>query len=775
MKRIDNDWEYTPNFNDDFKNGLNSYEKVRIPHNPKDLPLHYIDVNDYQLECGYRHHIQIDNLDKRYFIKFDGVAHISTVYINGKEAKSHYCGYTAFKVEITDYLHMGDNLVSIKVNSKESNDIPPFGFVIDYLTYSGIYRDVWLIETNKTYIDEVFIKTNDGLDGIHVSLKYDGPLDNLKLKALVNNQEYLFDCVNNIEIKIDKPILWEVNKGHLYSLKLSLINNEDVIYTNSYKFGLRKVSVDENNILINNKKVFLRGLNRHQSFPYMGYAASESLQREDARILDEELGVNVVRTSHYPQSHYFIDECDKRGILVFTEIPGWQHISKSKFWRDTCLNNVEEMIKEYYNHPSIFMWGVRINESQDDDELYTKANNLAHKLDDSRPTSGVRYLEKSSLLEDVYSYNDFSYDGKTSGCKQKKDVTPDLKKPLIISEANGHMFPTKSYDSLEKRQEHALRHATVLNKAMEDNEHAGCIQWCMFDYPTHKDFGSGDKICYHGVLDSFRNPKMAAYVYASQQDKTPVLEVGTSMDIGDYPAGQIPSFYCFTNGDSIKLYKNDKFVKEFKNTPFTSLNHGPILIDDTIGNLLEEIEGFDSNKANEIRICLNAAAKYGMANLPLKYKLKFAKVMLKYHMSFNDGYTLYSKYVGNWGGEATKWKFEAIKDGKVIKSVIKTPGTSLHLEAIPSGYKLIDNETYDTISIRIRILDENNNLASYSQLPINISVSDNLEIIGPSIVTLEGGMAGTYIKSIGKYGDGTVSISSPYLDTVTIQIKIEEK
>ena len=775
MKRIDNDWEYTPYFNDDFKNGLNSYEKVRIPHNPKDLPLHYIDVNDYQLECGYRHHIQIDNLDKRYFIKFDGVAHISTVYINGKEAKSHYCGYTAFKVEITDYLHMGDNLVSIKVNSKESNDIPPFGFVIDYLTYSGIYRDVWLIETNKTYIDEVFIKTNDGLDGIHVSLKYDGPLDNLKLKALVNNQEYLFDCVDNIEIKIDKPILWEVNKGHLYSLKLSLINNEDVIYTNSYKFGLRKVSVDENNILINNKKVFLRGLNRHQSFPYMGYAASESLQREDARILDEELGVNVVRTSHYPQSHYFIDECDKRGILVFTEIPGWQHISKSKFWRDTCLNNVEEMIKEYYNHPSIFMWGVRINESQDDDELYTKTNNLAHKLDDSRPTSGVRYLEKSSLLEDVYSYNDFSYDGKTSGCKQKKDVTPDLKKPLIISEANGHMFPTKSYDSLEKRQEHALRHATVLNKAIKDNGHAGCIQWCMFDYPTHKDFGSGDKICYHGVLDSFRNPKMAAYVYASQQDKTPVLEVGTSMDIGDYPAGQIPSFYCFTNGDSIKLYKNDKFVKEFKNTPFTSLNHGPILIDDTIGNLLEEIEGFDSNKANEIRICLNAAAKYGMANLPLKYKLKFAKVMLKYHMNFSDGYNLYSKYVGNWGGEATKWKFEATKDGKVIKSVIKTPGTSLHLEAIPSSYKLIDNETYDTISIRIRILDENNNLASYSQLPINISVSDSLEIIGPSIVTLEGGMAGAYIKSIGKYGDGTVSISSPYLDTVTIQIKIEEK
>ena len=124
-----------------------------------------------------------------------------------------------------------------------------------------------------------------------------------------------------------------------------------------------------------------------------------------------------MRTSHYPQSHYFIDECDRRGLLVFTEIPGWQHIGDEK-WIDRAVENVREMVCQYRNHPSIVLWGVRINESQDNDAFYTRTNALAHELDPSRPTSGVRYLEKSSLLEDVYAFNDFSHKGNNPGCKE---------------------------------------------------------------------------------------------------------------------------------------------------------------------------------------------------------------------------------------------------------------------------------------------------------------------------------------------------------------------
>ena len=348
-----------------------------------------------------------------------------------------------------------------------------------------------------------------------------------------------------------------------------------------------------------------------------------------------------------------------------------------------------------------------------------------------------------------------------------------MKKPVLISESNGHMFPTKSYDPISKRESHALRHAKVLNDALSDHQHAGCFQWCMFDYATHKDFGSGDKICYHGVLDSFRNPKLAASVYASQQDRTPVLQVSTSMDIGDYPAGQIPSFYCFTNGDAVRLYKNDAFVKEFSTTPYTALHHGPILIDDTIGNLLEDNEHMPSTEARQIRTCLNAAAKYGMANLPLKYKTLFGYVMVRYHLSFADGYALYSKYVGNWGGEATVWRFDAVKDNKVIASVTKSPGESLHLEVIPSSTVLHEGDTYDMCALRIRIKDNHNNLASYAQLPVHIHVSENLTLIGPDTVTAEGGMCGAYVKTNTQTGIATITVESSGISPVTITIEIK--
>ena len=777
MKKINNNWEFTESFNEEFLHDNGTYEKVRLPHTVKEVPLHYVDPKSYQMICGYRTHIEISSLENRIFLQFDGAAHIMTLYVNGIEVGMHECGYTMYRIEITKHVHVGDNLITVKLNTTEDSTIPPFGFVIDYLTYGGLYRDVWIDEVPSTYIEDVFVQPQPDLKRIKASITYDGETTNnsLSIKVLDENQTCVLEkkyetCMNEIILEIPNPILWEVHKGYLYTLKLSIKD-----YTKKVKFGLRTISTNENQILINNKPVFIRGLNRHQCFPYIGYAATESLQREDARILDEELCVNAVRTSHYPQSHYFLDECDKRGILVFTEIPGWQHVSSEEHWRNVCLENVREMVTEYRNHPSIYLWGVRINESQDDDELYTKTNEIAHSLDSTRPTSGVRYIEKSSLLEDVYGYNDFSHNGTNAGCKTKSSVTSDIKKPLLITESNGHMFPTKSFDTILHREEHALRHARVLNDAMKDNKHAGCYEWCMFDYATHKDFGSGDKICYHGVMDSFRNPKLASYVYASCEDKTPVLEVTSNMDIGDYPAGQIPKFYCLTNADSVRLYKNDDFIKEFTYTEYTSLKHGPILIDDTIGALLEEKEHMSFSQAKEINECLNAAAHFGMANLPLKYKLKFAHVMVKYHYSFQDGYNLYSKYVGNWGGEATKWKFEAIKDNKVVKTVIKSPGTSLHLECIPSSTTLLEGDTYDTLALRIRVLDENNNVASYAQLPISITTSDNLEIIGPSIITSEGGMCGTYIKTNNHLGSATIIVNSQGLKPVNIQIKVEEK
>lgn len=173
------------------------------------------------------------------------------------------------------------------------------------------------------------------------------------------------------------------------------------------------------------------------------------------------------------------------------------------------------------------------------------------------------------------------------------------------------MYPTKPCDDAPHRQEHALRHARVLDAAYADGEHAGCFGWCMFDYATHKDFGSGDRICYHGVLDSFRNPKLAASVYASQGGEEPVLTVSSTMDIGDYPAGQIGTVYVFTNAERVDLYKNDVFVTTLHKSGWTALPHPPLAVDDTIGVLLETQEHFDKAKADTLRDCLLAAGRYG--------------------------------------------------------------------------------------------------------------------------------------------------------------------
>ncbi|WP_162484918.1 glycoside hydrolase family 2 TIM barrel-domain containing protein [Paenibacillus polymyxa] len=107
---------------------------------------------------------------------------------------------------------------------------------------------------------------------------------------------------------------------------------------------------------------------------------------------------------------HFLDRCDEIGLLVFEEIPGWQHIG-GEAWKEQAVRDVEDMIIRDRNHPSIVIWGVRINESQDDYDLYTRTNELARKLDPTRATGGVRYIVGSELLEAVYTINDFVHDG----------------------------------------------------------------------------------------------------------------------------------------------------------------------------------------------------------------------------------------------------------------------------------------------------------------------------------------------------------------------------
>lgn len=764
-------WQFAESWSEEFLSGAGEAEDVRLPHTVRELPLHYAGPEDYEMLCGYRRvlHIPAEYEGKRLFLQFDGAAHIASVFVNGRETVTHRCGYTAFRVEITGLVRYGaDNLVAVRLDCTENPAIPPFGFVIDYLTYGGLYREVWLDVREQAYIEDIFV-TTPAAGRVRAVLTVSGGQQHVRLRVL-DGEVCLAECGGDgseFDVSVPNAAQWSPEHPKLYTLEAVLDNGD----TQRVSFGFRTAEFRADGLYLNGERVFMRGLNRHQSYPYIGYAAPESLQREDARILKHELGCNAVRTSHYPQSRYFIDECDREGLLVFTELPGWQHIGGEE-WKAQAVENVREMIMQYRNHPSIVLWGVRINESVDDDDLYRRTNALAHELDPSRATSGVRYLEKSSLLEDVYSYNDFSHCGDNAGVKPKRKVTPDMHRALIVSEHNGHMFPTKSFDPWEKRQAQALRHARVLNDAAADGEHAGCFGWCMFDYPTHKDFGSGDRVCYHGVMDAFRNPKTAAALYASQSGETPVLEVGSPMDIGDYAAGDTGRVYVFTNADEVALYKNDRYVTSFRPSGWSGLTHGPVLADDTIGCLLNTQEGFTGAKEKLLHDCLVSAGKHGLANMPLGDKLKMLRCMAMYKLTFADGVKLYGKYVGNWGGEATRWRFDGIRDGRTVASCTRAPGKHLHIEARVSSTALTERASYDMAAVRIRLLDEYGNTASYAQLPVELETGGVIGIAGPHTVTAEGGMCGTYVRSLGRAGSGTLTLRVQGLESVKIEFTV---
>ena len=798
-------WEFTPQFDGAFLRGepCEGVEAVSLPHTCRETAFHYFDESEYQMVCGYRRLLSVPEewAGKRVFLCVGAAGHSAEVYVDGVKLGEHRCGYTAFRTELTEALRPGQYAwIVIRVDSRETQDIPPFGFVIDYMTYGGLYREVWLEVTEQTYIDDVFVRASvpdSALKGNLAVSRFEGtaestvtlggaPAEGLTLRQTVTRRgetgvrarkaSEITGVLAEARITLPGAALWEIDAPQLYTLTTELLREGAVIDAVTTSFGFRRAEFRAEGFYLNGRKVKLVGLNRHQSYPYVGYAMPASLQRFDADILKRELGLNAVRTSHYPPSPHFIDRCDELGLLVFTEIPGWQHIG-GEAWKDQAVRNTEDMVAQYRNHPSIILWGVRINESLDDDGLYTRTNEAARRLDPTRPTSGVRYLKKSSFLEDVYAYNDFSHDGTTPGCEKKSDVTPDRRRAYLISEYNGHMFPTKAFDDEEHRLEHILRHAAVLDAAAAQDDVAGSFGWCMFDYNTHREFGSGDRICYHGVMDMFRNKKPAADVYAVRQDGEPVLTVSSSMDIGEHPAGSRGRIFVMTNADGVRFYKNGVFIAAFTHhsSPYRHMLRPPIEIDDFIGDALEREEGFTPRQARYVKDILNHAARFGYGKLPPKLLLEAAWLMLRYRMSLGAATALYQKYIGDWGGRSTEYRFEAVKDGRVVKTVCKAPMTEAHLEARPSHTVLREGATYDAALIRLALADQNGNVLPFGDAPIALETEGPVEIVGPRTAVLRGGLGGTFVRTTGETGAAALTLTAEGLEPVRIEFTIERE
>jgi beta-galactosidase len=606
------------------------WERVTLPHTNVRLPWHSFEEKDFQFVSGYRRHFQALTgwKGKRVFVDFAGTMTAAKVSVNGHSFEEYKGGYTPFSFEITPHLKFGaDNVLGVEVDSTERKDIPPFGENIDYLTFGGIYRNVSLRVVPGTFIENVHVRVLRPLDdnrALSVRCYLNGPVAiGSKLTAELRDDDgvlksSIVTLTGDAEFhevtleSLGAVELWDPKRPKLYTVVVRLGSPAGADHY-STRIGIREAKFTPEGFKLNGSVLKLRGLNRHQTFPYLGGAMPERVQRRDAWILRRELHCNIVRTSHYPQATSFLDACDELGLLVFEETPGWQFVGGPP-WQDLVVRNVGEMIRRDWNHPSIVLWGVRVNESGDQHDLYMRTNALARQLDDTRQTGGVRYKYDSELLEDVFTMNDFGF-----------PLRPPNHPLYLNTEFNGHMFSTKRFDNVTRIAEHVTRHARVHNQLAGDARYAGGLGWCAFDYNTHSNFGSGDHICYHGVSDIFRIPKPAAYFYKSQCDPEDeiVLEAGFFWSSGDRSAasgvGDVP---ILSNCDHVKTFCDGVLKQELEpdRKTYPNLKYPPFTADlgkiplNPWGDL--KIEGYLNGKLVKTLTLSGAGKDAGFKVLP---------------------------------------------------------------------------------------------------------------------------------------------------------------
>jgi beta-galactosidase len=351
----------------------------------------------------------------------------------------------------------------------------------------------------------------------------------------------------------------------LYEIVVTLLVNGQPWHDYRARIGFREARFALDGFFLNGRRLQIFGLDRHEIYPYVGAAMPPRVKRRDAEILRREFNCNFVRCSHYPQSEAFLEACDELGLMVWEELPGWQYIG-DQAWQDLAVRDVQDMVRRDRHHPAVVIWGVRINESENNPALYRRTKEAARALDDTRPTSGAmnRYSTKD-WLQDVYAFDD--YHAAPDGSVGVREPLPGV--PYFLTEGVGQFaygaanggFGRKyrRAGDLKFQQQQAIWHAQIHDRGQRSPRNAGVVAWCAFDYASLLNPHHAVKC--PGVADVFRIPKLGASFYQAQVDPKvrPVIQPNFYWDFGPHsPAGPGDKAAIFSNCDRLELWVNGK-------------------------------------------------------------------------------------------------------------------------------------------------------------------------------------------------------------------------
>ncbi|MFP5390163.1 MAG: glycoside hydrolase family 2 TIM barrel-domain containing protein [Gammaproteobacteria bacterium] len=552
---------------------------------------------------------------ERAILRFEGAMNVADVWLNGQHLGQHLGGYLPFAYDVTDLLKQGGaNELTVRINNEDNKITGPKPLKdLDYIQYGGIYRDVNLIVKPAVHITDEILSATPAGGGLFVTFpKADKAGAQVRVKAEVANSssdahdvtvrytlrrlgKRVAETVERVhlaagerrhiekDMAVARPALWSPTTPNLYQLDASVesAGQQDRIATS---IGIRRFAFENNRLLVNGEATFLRGVNRHQEYPTVGYATSSQANYRDA-LLIKKAGFDYVRLSHYPPSPAFMKAADEIGLLLLDAIPGWQYFNPDPAFVKLTVQNCADMIRRDRNHPSVLAWECSLNETEMPDTLVQALHKTVHEEFPGDQSFSAGWVPQTY---DIYlQARQHRIDS--------KDKLPN--KPLIVSEygdweyyamnagfnqtawADLKAADRSSRQRLDDGETRLLQQAKNLAEAHNDNFNTPAFAdgyWVMFDYAR----GYADDVEASGIMSIDRLPKFSYDFFRSQRS---AAEGGAMVSIASFWTRDSSSkVRVFSNADEVELFLNGRSVGRVKSAPTTAhphLQHPPLEFD----------------------------------------------------------------------------------------------------------------------------------------------------------------------------------------------------